>query len=280
MSILGGLPEGEVLRAGGQSLYVRRLGRGPRIVLLHGGPGLDHHVLLPLAIPLSRRFEVWLPDLPGHGRSHLDGVAPPDLSTLIERTTRWLEGLDLHADVLAGHSLGAWLVREMIAGGRVRPRAAVLLSCPVPAETDDGSKPPGTWIGRRRSRARGDDATLAREFLDLCAEDGDDPLTPEFVDAIGRSRLRSPLGFESLQGQFRRAQRGPLRRFRPQCPMLLLSGDRDRICTPAAADRLAAATEGLRTRVIEGAGHVPYATAAEPVERAIVEFIDPGVARR
>lgn len=263
------LPVMSTLRAGGQSLYVRRLGRGPRrLIFLHGGPGLDHHVLLPLAAALSARLEVWLPDLPGHGRSHTEASTLPDLSSLLERTTRWLEALDPPVDLLAGHSLGAWLLREMLDSGRLKPKAAALLSCPVPPEQDDGSKTPPPPAGRVRARDFG------RQFLDLCEEDSAGPLDPEFVGAVSRGRLRSPFHYEALQGQFRSAQRRPLRRVEPDCPLLVLTGSGDRICPPDDARRLAEATSGARLCVLEGAGHVPWATGVGPVERELAELVE------
>jgi len=274
MAILEDLPEGVPHRSGGIELHVRRMGAGPRLLLLHGGPGLDHHVLLPLAVPLSRRFEVLLPDLPGHGRSHSDAVGLPDLTTVQERTARWIEELTPTASVVAGHSLGAWLVREMLALGRLRPSAAVLISSPVQSTDGAGNRLDRSGIGPRRSRDRGREGRLAREFLDLCAEGTDDAPSPSLVEAVSRSRLRASKRYDSLLGQFWRAMTSPLKTIDPGCPVLVLTGEADHACLPEEAARLCAATTGARLRVLPGAGHVPYSADAEPVARAIVEFVD------
>lgn len=278
MSILDSLPEAAAFDSGGVVLHLRRIGDGTRLVLLHGGPGLDHHLLLPLAFPLSQRYEVWLPDLPGHGRSHADDAGLPDLTAVSARTSRWLEGLAPPASVLVGHSLGAWLAREALAGGRIRPRAAVLLSSPVPrGKLAAGA--PRARVGNRAGKPRSRGHDLAREFLDLCAEDTERPPSPQFVEAVRRSRLRSPRGYAGLQGQLQRALHAPLRTIDPGCPVLVLTGDADSHCTPEDAERLAAATTGARLGILPGAGHFPFSTDAEPLAGAILDFLDATGAR-
>lgn len=281
MPTLDELPPPAPLRSGGVALHARRFGEGPRLVLLHGGPGLDHHVLLPLAVPLSARLEVLLPDLPGHGRSHAAGAGLPDLDGVLERTARWIAGLEPPAVVLAGHSLGAWLTREMLARRRVHPRAAVLLSSPVASESGDG-RPMRPWTGARRRTRRGVDAALAREFLEACTEDTEAAPSPAFVASLSRSRLRSPQEYDGLLGQLRRSLGAALRPVHPGCPVLVLTGETDRVCPPEDARRLAAATAGAVSRVLAGTGHVPFAADADPVARAILEFLDaaPGPANR
>ena len=44
-----------------------------------------------------------------------------ELGLLVERTARWLSGLDRIPAVLGGHTLGAWLAREIVRRGRLAP---------------------------------------------------------------------------------------------------------------------------------------------------------------
>jgi magnesium chelatase accessory protein len=274
MSILHGLPECLPLRSGGVTLHARRLGRGPRLALLHGGPGLDHHILLPLAVPLAERFEVLLPDLPGHGRSHAAGAGLPDLDAVRERTGRWLARLEPAVSVVIGHSLGAWLLREMLHRCALRPLAAVLLSSPVPRLHGGGGRAVRPWAGKDRPGRRGREASLAREFLEACAEEVDGSLSPGFVEALGRSRLRPPGDYRALLGQLRRALDLPLGEVDPGCPVLVLTGETDSTCTPDEARRLTEATRGARLEVLGGAGHVPFSTDVESVLGELHRFLD------
>ena len=49
-------------------MYSRTVGDGPPVVLVHGY-GVSSAYLLPLARALAGRCAVYVPDLPGHGRS-------------------------------------------------------------------------------------------------------------------------------------------------------------------------------------------------------------------
>lgn len=53
----------------GASLFVREIGDGPPVVVLHGGPGANHDYLLPGFGPLADEFRLLLYDQRGGGRS-------------------------------------------------------------------------------------------------------------------------------------------------------------------------------------------------------------------
>ena len=272
MSTLGSLEPAFAYQSGGVLLHARRLGRGPRVVLLHGGPGLDHHVMLPLALPLAERFEVWIPDLPGHGHSHEGEGGLPDLTSLVERTTRWVADLDPAPDLLIGHSLGAWLVRSMVARCRARPRAAVLMAPPVPEPEAMDMRRARSWAGARRGRRPARGGELAREFLEVCGAEVDGELSPTFVESIRSSRLRAATAYTALLGQFRRALNEPLSPWKGECPVLLLTGDADSLCSRKQVEGLAAITPASSVRFVAGAGHVLFSAEVNPVVGPIVDF--------
>jgi len=260
-------------RAGGQTLAVVRRGRGSRVVVLHGGPGLDHRILDPLALGLAERHEVWTPDLPGHGASHREGERLPDLHAVVDRTARWFAALD-GDPILVGHSLGAWIAREMLRRGRIRPRASVWIAPPA-----------GSGPGRRSAvRARADavaaadpgpdrEAVLA-EFLAYAAGDTPAPLSRSFVESARACRMRAPWTYGALLRQLHRA----LLRATPTCaargPVLVVCGARDRTTPPAHAAAIAAATPGSECVVVPGEGHFPGAGGDDGIVRAVLAFLD------
>ncbi|HEX6200632.1 MAG TPA: alpha/beta hydrolase [Thermoanaerobaculia bacterium] len=279
------LPPAEAVRAGGVTLRVRRLapaaGTGAsRLVALHGGPGLDHHVLLPLGLALAERYEVWLPDLPGHGASAAPHAPPPGLRTLEERLGRWLRGLEGGPGALLGHSLGAWLVRELLRPERgplrVAARAVVLLSPPAAGQRRSGTAlrrageliTRGRAAGRRESRAR-------REVRALVEAETGGRASPLFQEALGRARLRDARLYGALAGELHRRLVAPARPFDPGCPVLVLCGEEDRTTPPEQAAQVAEGLEGARLELLPGTGHYPMADALEPTARAVRDFLDP-----
>ena len=270
MSHLPELPATEPLSAGGSRLATRCLGSGPRAVILHGGPGLDHHTVLPLGLSLAERFEVLLPDLPGHGRSHQRGAGLPDLRGVYDRTAPWLHGLE--ADLLIGHSLGAWLLCQALALGGVRPpRAVVLIAPPTAQPRRPPSRVERSWIGRRAA-IRGRQAPLVRELLELCEEEAGQALDPLFVESIHRAKLVHARNYHALLAQMRRLLGEPLRRFDPGCPLLVLSGDRDDVCPPNQAEAMTARIEGARYLRLDDTGHFPFSTDPQRVANRIGAF--------
>ena len=100
--------------------FVKTIGRGPTVVVVHGGPGFDHAYLIPPLLPLADRRTLIFYDQPGCGRTPPpdDGLTPPKCFAHL----RWL--MDHFADgkpvgVIA-HSWGA-LVLAGAASGAGRP---------------------------------------------------------------------------------------------------------------------------------------------------------------
>ena len=89
------------------SLFVRTMGAGQPIVLLHGGPGLDHTTLLSLA-PLARDYQLLFYDHRCNGRSSGD-----------PETMTW-DNLTADADALrATYGFDRWVVLGHSFGGHV-----------------------------------------------------------------------------------------------------------------------------------------------------------------
>ena len=91
----------------GYRLFVEEAGAGFPLVVLHGGPGMDHTMFRPWLDPLGDEFRLLYVDERGQGRS--DRVDPATLSLEV-----FARDVDLLADALAldryallGHSFGA-----------------------------------------------------------------------------------------------------------------------------------------------------------------------------
>src|SRR5918911_4540047 len=88
-------------------MNVEEVGEGFPLIVLHGGPGLDHTTFRPWLDPLGDDFRLLYVDERGQGRS--DRVDPETLS--VERFARDVdllaEALGLERFALLGHSFGA-----------------------------------------------------------------------------------------------------------------------------------------------------------------------------
>lgn len=268
-------------------LRVRRLGppegdlTRPRLIAFHGGPGLDHHLLLPLALALAERFDVWLPDLPGHGGSVAPSGKLPGLKALEGRLAAWLRGLGGPGDatsggagdILLGHSLGAWLLARLLRRRKVAPAAAVLLSPPAA-----GQAAASTAL-RRAVRAMGDlergsrKSRARRELRAHILAETRGKASESFLAAVDAADVRDPRLYGALLRNFHRAMTGPVRPFEPPCPVLVACGDED-LTTPAEqALRVARSIKGARLTLLEGAGHYPFADRPRETAESVLDFL-------
>src|SRR5436190_18320487 len=91
----------------GYNLNVEEAGSGFPLIVLHGGPGLDHSMFRPYLDSLGDEFRLLYVDERGQGRS--DRVEPATLSLeVFARDVDLLaEALQLEGFALLGHSFGA-----------------------------------------------------------------------------------------------------------------------------------------------------------------------------
>ena len=253
------------ISSGGVTLACREIGdaAGPVALALHGGPGLDHHLLLPFLARLPRLR--WLvPDLPAHGASPL-----PDSVTLRwveERLARWLEHLDPAPVALFGHSLGAWLAKGILRQRVLAPRAAILLAPPI----SHGGK-------RTDSRAPlpvpADTGTRPLEAIRAQIRSETGQIPDELDEALRRAALRPVSRYGSLIRGLSRALAGPARGIPSNIPLLVICGSEDRTTPLNEAITLVNLTEGARLEIIEGAGHWALAEQPEEVAKVVDEFL-------
>lgn len=179
----------------------------PRFVLIHG-LGMSGRYMLPTARLLASAGPVYLPDLPGFGRSGKPAAALtiPQLADALEE---WLRAQRIEAPVLIGNSLGAQVIADLA----VRHPASLDRAVLVAPTIDPDARRVSTQVLRLL-------ADIPREPAAL------------YPIALG-DYFRA--GFGRVLQTLRQALEDPVVRKLPQvrCPVLVVRGGRDRI-VPAA----------------------------------------------
>jgi len=106
-----GLPSWEgLLPINGTELYMKRLGAGEPIVVVHGGPVLEHGYLLPHLAPLAESYELIFFDqrLSGRSAPRVDS-ASVRLATFVDDIEALRQSLGLDRVHLMAHSWGGLL---------------------------------------------------------------------------------------------------------------------------------------------------------------------------
>jgi pimeloyl-ACP methyl ester carboxylesterase len=230
-------------------LVWRRFGKGPPLVLLHGGHGSWLHWARNIDA-LSNEFELWVPDLPGYGQS----AAPvePTLQALVAATRNSLDALigSQTPIALAGFSFGG-LVAANLAVQRPQVTRLALLG---PAGHGGTRRPRGELRSWREAYTRQDQDALRevmRHNLLMHMLAGDDP-DALAVEIHTRSCLRTRFHSKTISRSGGLAD--CLRRFGR--PLLLTWGEHDVTAIPAElAPALVARCANARAEVIADAGH-------------------------
>ena len=274
--------------ANGIELYYQILGQGRPVVILHGGPGMDHGYLLPGMAALADTYQMIFYDQRAVGRS---SGSTDEASLTVDNYVEDLEGLrkarGLETITLLGHSWGGGLAMFYAIAHPDRVDALILANS-VGATSE-------FWGPFRRTieeRLRPEDRQAIEQ---INASEAYRQRTPEAVMALARvyfstycydravcGRLRldytertaangqeiskrlydARLGFYDIRQQVSRLS----------CPALIIHGDTDPIPVDVAATlhRLLPHSTFV---VLPHCGHFPYLEVPEEFFRQVRAFL-------
>src|SRR5690349_13856082 len=89
------------------NLNVEEVGSGFPLIVLHGGPGLDHSMFRPYLDALGDEYRLFYVDERGQGRSQRVDPATLSLEVFASDVDLLAETLELERFALLGHSFGA-----------------------------------------------------------------------------------------------------------------------------------------------------------------------------
>jgi pimeloyl-[acyl-carrier protein] methyl ester esterase len=262
--------------ASGIPLRVVEAGAGRPLVLLHGW-SFSHAAFAPQLAALSARARVIAADLRGHGGSPApaEGYAVDDFAADV---VRLFEERGLDGAVLAGWSWGAEVA--LAALERLRPRVAALalLSATPRFTVGDGwphGLPAATVRALSRRLARDPEGTR-RAFAEGLLAEGelDGAARTALVDSLllgpapALHAARATL--DALVAADLRDRLGAA----AGLPALVVHGDADAVCLPAAGRWLAGALPGARRLELPGAGHAPHLTRSPMVNEALAALVE------
>jgi proline iminopeptidase len=268
----------------GVHLHTRRVGDGPAVVVLHGGPGAHHDYLLPQYDRLARGRALFYYDQRGGGRSPVPRETPVGWREHVAD----LEALRLHWGIdrltLLGYSWGGLLALLYALEHRDRvERLALVAPAPVTARWRDeferrfAARMAEPWIARARAElsasglAHSDpEKYRALAFALSVAGYFRDPshakqMTPFRVTTRTQQGVWASLGAYDLRDRLRQTfPKGSAPR------ALVMHGLHDPMPIESARETAAL----LDTGVIELAtGHAPHVEATEDFVRGLEGFL-------
>jgi proline iminopeptidase len=268
------------------------LGKGPALIVLHGGPGSDHNDFLPFLRPLARRNQLIFIDERGSGRSErLQDPKKYTLDAMVSDLRCLRKAFGLKRFALLGHSFGGilaqayaiqfpqTLVRLILAG---TAHSAKIFNADF--RRIRAALPPGVRARMTAFENRGiyrADGRYVRGYETLCAG----ILRPYMYSRPPPPAEPQPYvsGWEVLREMWVRRSDfrvdGNLKGLdftsklkKLTVPTLVVLGDHD-IVSVGSAEALAAALPNAKLSVLPNCGHMMYIDQTRQFNDLVFEFL-------
>jgi proline iminopeptidase len=262
----------------GYRIAVEEIGDGFALIVLHGGPGLDHTTFRPYLDPLGEDFRVLYVDGRGQGRS--DRVDPETLSLeVFARDVDLLaEALELEQWALIGHSFGAIIAAYhatelgtaaayVISGGGDTSEALMAdVEASLEAMGDAGEPIAASWEDEKTVETEEQLRELLRIQMPFHFH-GDPP------PGYGGETIGTP----DVLRHFANAGYGDFD-YRPKLgdvhkPVLVIVGEHDRTTTPRAARVLHEGMQNSELVIVPDAGHMSFVEQSDLYLDAVRRFL-------
>lgn len=286
---MGPIP-GENVDVGGRCLYLRRAGDGPPALLVHGlgGNSTNWTALMRLLAP---DLSCTALDLPGFGRSAPARGGRYDLDTHVAAVRALAETYREPVHVF-GNSTGGAVATRLAAEHPGLVRSLTLVSPALPVRRPHRGVDtrlgllllPGVdRLVLRRMRETPPEERV-RQTLELCYADTSRVDPDDLADAIAEAARRADLPWTlpaftgTLRGLVRTyLEPGPRNLWaqaaRVRRPVLVVTGDSDRLVPLAVMRRAERTFPDCRLEVLPGVGHVAQMEAPEEVAALCREFL-------
>jgi proline iminopeptidase len=266
--------------ADGYTLFVEEVGRGDHapLIVLHGGPGLDHTHLRPWLDPLGEQRRVLYLDERGQGRSERVDPATLSLDAFARDVDLLADALGLDRFVLLGHSFGAIITTRhainvgtaeayvISGGGDSSDKLMADVEASLAAMGEEGRAIADSWEWEKTVETQEDCAELMRVQNPFHFHG---PPPPDFaadtvyVPDVLRHFANSGYGDFDYTPDLGRVSK----------PTLVIVGAEDRTTTPRAARVLHGGIAGSDLTVLDGAGHMSMIEAQTAYLAAVRGFL-------
>lgn len=279
---------GEHVRIDDTSLWVVRRGPGDGypVIVLHGGPGLDHHMFGDYLDPLAERFRLLLVDQRAQGRSEQAPQHTWTLERMAQDVIMLARTLRLERYAVLGHSYGAFVALQN-AVDYPGMAAQTIVSSGLPSaryldavERNLAAFEPvslreqvtASWDREAEATTQEDVASLLHDQLPFQFGDPLDRL----IEVYERRSAGAVFAPDVLR-HFATSDYGGIevedRLGDIASPVLVLAGRFDRTCVVEAAEAMGQGIPRNRLHVFERSGHMTFVEQNEDYLRVVGDFL-------
>ena len=280
--------EGRLINIGDTSLYVVERGKGYPLLVLHGGPGLDHHFFGDYLDALTDDYRLVLVDQRANGRSQRPPVETWTLAQNAKDVGLLAKAMGLDTYAVLGHSYGAFvalqhavdlpgqaaqtIITSGVPGSRflmshVKQELATFEPEALRQQVTD------SWAREQHVQTHDEVAALMSDQLPFHFADPFDPRIAEFeqrtAGTVYSPEVLRKFSSEDYGGIEAEDRLGDI----PQ-PVLIVAGRYDRTCSVAAAEFMAAHVPNAELVVFEHSAHLPFVEENERYVSTVRAFLD------
>jgi magnesium chelatase accessory protein len=259
----------------GLRVHVQSLGKGDPALLVHG-TGASTHSFAELAPLLAKRFNVIMPDLPGHGFTEAPAYADLSLPAMATTLARLLDELSAKPVLAIGHSAGAAILVRMILDEMITPRLLVSLNgaiLPLHGVQGQFFAPLANLFIKSgfmsrlfawRARHTGLVSNLMRQTGSSIPE-----AQLECYGTLARSSAHVDAAIGMMANWDLKSLEPDLAKL--DTDVLLVSGGNDRMIAPSQSLRLRRILPNVRLELLSDLGHLAHEEAPETIDALIMD---------
>jgi proline iminopeptidase len=262
----------------GYNLNVEEVGSGFPLIVLHGGPGLDHSMFRPYLDVLGDEFRLLYVDERGQGRSERVDPQTLSLEVFARDVDLLAEALDLGSFALLGHSFGAIITTYhatelgtatayVISGGGDSSDALEAdVEASLAAFGNGGQIIADSWEGEKTVETEAQLKQLLRDQMPFHFHGEPPPgYGEETVGSPEVLRYFAKIGYGAFD-------------YRPRLkdvekPTLVVVGEYDRTTTPRASAVLHEGIPGSELHIVRNSGHMSFVEQTDDYLAAVRKFL-------
>ncbi|MFL5796752.1 MAG: alpha/beta fold hydrolase [Actinomycetota bacterium] len=285
--------QGRMVGIGDTQLWVVERGDpgGYPLMLLHGGPGDDHHEFADYLDALGDRYRLLLVDQRGNGRSMGSEPSTWTVQQHAADVVLLARALRLERYAVLGHSYGAFVALQNAVDfpaqatqsivssglGSVRWMADLEQKLAAFEPEDLRAQVQESWAREREVGTPEEFAQLMHDQMPWHFADPRDPRIADYEERTSGARY-SPEMLRMAAGPVGEAAYGGIeledRLGEIGHPVLVLAGRHDRTCPPEAAQVMAAGIPGAELEIFEHSGHMTFVEEPERYLEVVRDFLD------
>ncbi len=280
----------QYINIGDTRLFVVERGQGTPLIVLHGGPGLDHHEFADYLDLLCDEFRLILVDMRAQGQSDMCPEETWTLEQMAKDVVSLAEAMKLQEYAVMGHSYGAFVAlqnavdfpgataKTIVSGGVPSARFLEAVERNL-AEFQPESlrkQVADSWAREAEAQTEEDFASLMHDQMPFHFGNPLDPRIAEY-EARTADTIFSP----AVLQHFSKAEYGGIEledRLKDVThPVLVCTGRYDRACTVEAAEAMAQGLPNAELIIFEKSGHMTFVEENELYLKVVREFLNKSI---